>query len=48
MAGDREKALAGCDDFDTKPVEFDRLLANIEQALVKKTGEPGPETERAT
>ena len=29
MAGDREKALAtGCDDFDTKPVEFDRLLAN--------------------
>jgi two-component system, cell cycle response regulator DivK len=34
MTGDREKALAtGCDDFDTKPVEFDRLLAKIEQAL---------------
>jgi len=34
MAGDREKALAtGCDDFDTKPVEFDRLLGKIEQAL---------------
>jgi len=34
MAGDREKALAtGCDDFDTKPIEFDRLLAKIEQAL---------------
>ena len=34
MAGDREKALAtGCDDSDTKPVEFDRLLAKIEQAL---------------
>src|SRR5215472_3833200 len=34
MAGDREKALAtGCDDFDTKPVEFDRLLVKIEQAL---------------
>jgi DNA-binding response OmpR family regulator len=48
MAGDREKVLAGYDDFDTKPVEFDRLLANIEQALVKKTGEPGPETERVT
>ena len=34
MAGDREKALAtDCDDFDTKPIEFDRLLAKIEQAL---------------
>ena len=34
MAGDREKALAtGCDDFDTKPIEFDRLLAKIDQAL---------------
>jgi two-component system cell cycle response regulator DivK len=43
MAGDREKALAtGCDDFDTKLVEFDRLLAKIEQALAKKTGELGP------
>jgi CheY-like chemotaxis protein len=37
MAGDREKALAtGCDDFDTKPVEFDRLLAKVEQALAAK------------
>jgi len=34
MAGNREKALAtGCDDFDTKPIEFDRLLTKIEQAL---------------
>ena len=30
MAGDKEKAIAaGCDDFDTKPVEISRLLAKI-------------------
>ena len=40
MAGDCEKALAtGCDDFDTKPIEFDRLLAKIEQALGAKASE---------
>ena len=37
MAGDREKAIAtGCDDFETKPVEFDRLLAKIERVLAAK------------
>ena len=36
MVGDREKALtAGCDDCDTKPFEFDRLLAKITRALGK-------------
>ena len=36
MASDREKALAaGCDDFDTKPVELPRLLAKIEEMLKK-------------
>ena len=39
MAGDREKALqAGCDDYDTKPVELPRLLGKIE-ALLGKTEE---------
>ena len=34
MAGDREKALdAGCDDFDTKPVDLPRLVGKIEGLL---------------
>ncbi len=34
MAPDREKALAaGCDDYDTKPIELQRLLAKIEHLL---------------
>lgn len=36
MAGDREKALeAGCDDYDTKPIELPRLLGKIESQLEK-------------
>jgi len=37
MVGDRKKALeAGCDDYDTKPVEFLRLLEKIEAFLGKE------------
>jgi CheY-like chemotaxis protein len=36
MAGDREKAIeVGCEDYDTKPVDFPRLLGKIE-ALINK------------
>lgn len=38
MVGDREKAIeAGCDDYDTKPVEFQRLLEKIDALLDKGT-----------
>ena len=34
MAGDREKALAaGADEYDTKPIEFKRLLGKIKEFL---------------
>jgi len=36
MAGDREKALeVGCEDYDTKPVDFPRLLGKIDALLGK-------------
>jgi DNA-binding response OmpR family regulator len=42
MAGDREQALgAGCDDYDTKPIELDRLLGKIEAQLTR-VGKPIP------
>ncbi|MFZ0723746.1 MAG: response regulator [Xanthobacteraceae bacterium] len=38
MAGDRDKAIAaGCDDYDTKPVELPRLLEKIAALLARQT-----------
>jgi CheY-like chemotaxis protein len=34
LAGEREKAIAaGCEEFDTKPIEFDRLVATVRRIL---------------
>ena len=39
MAGDREQAIeAGCDDYDTKPIEFKRLLEKINSCLEGPAG----------
>ena len=39
LAGEREKALAaGCDEFDTKPIEFDRLVMKVRRLLATRSG----------
>ncbi len=39
MGGDREKAIqAGCDDYDTKPVDLQRLLGKIRTLLPDEAG----------
>ena len=46
MSSDRDKALeAGCDDYDTKPVELSRLLQKIEMLLGSPMGALAPSGE---
>jgi two-component system cell cycle response regulator DivK len=37
LAGERERAIAaGCDEFDTTPIEFDRLVATLRRVLAHR------------
>jgi CheY-like chemotaxis protein len=43
MPGDEQKALeAGCDDYDTKPIDLPRLLGKIEALLQRKSAHDRP------
>ena len=45
LAGEREKAMAaGCDEFDTKPIEFERLVATVRRLLAQTLGPGGGRT----
>src|SRR3989454_11460599 len=40
LAGEREEAIAaGCDEFDTTPIEFDRLVATVRRVLAHRKGD---------
>jgi CheY-like chemotaxis protein len=42
LPSDRQRAFeAGCDDYETKPVEFSSLIAKIEAHLMKRRSTPG-------
>jgi len=45
LAGEREKAIgAGADEFDTKPIEFDRLVATLRRILARRQRSAAPST----
>ena len=45
LAGEREKAIgAGADEFDTKPIEFDRLVASLRRILARRQQSAAPST----
>lgn len=49
MAGDREKALqAGCDEYDSKPVDFPLLVARIEALLARGSNEGSGESSQGS
>ena len=49
LAGEREKAIAaGCDEFDTKPIEFDRLIAKLRRLLASNIKAQAPVRHEAT
>jgi CheY-like chemotaxis protein len=45
LPGEREKAIgAGADEFDTKPIEFDRLVATLRRILARRQRSAAPST----